>query len=121
MAEGLLRHLTKGRVDVYSAGRAPSSVNPYAKRAMRARGIDIGRQRSEHLDRYREREFNYVITVCDRAAECCPLFLSRARRIHWSFPDPAAVAGDDAAVLQSFIAVRDGLESKLKEWLKTAI
>jgi len=121
MGEGLLRHLAGDRVDVYSAGRAPSRVNPYAIRAMRERGIDIAGQSSDHIDRYSEREFDYVITVCDSAAESCPLFPGRARRIHWSFPDPAAAAGDDDAVLQAFIDVRDGLESKLKEWLKTAI
>ena len=118
MGEGLLRHLAGGRVDVYSAGRAPSQVNPFAARAMRERGIDISRQRSEHIDKYLEQEFDYVITVCDSAAESCPAFPGRAARLHWSFPDPAAAPGDDAARLQSFIAVRDGLEKQLRQWLK---
>lgn len=118
MGEGLLRHLAGAAVDVYSAGRAPSQVNPFAIRAMQERGIDISDQRSEHLDRYLGREFDYVITVCDSAAESCPVFPGRAQRIHWSFPDPAAVAGDDCAVLRSFIDVRNGLEAKLSAWLE---
>ena len=119
MGEGLLRHLAGDRFDVFSAGRAPSSVNRYAIQAMRERGIDIASQRSEHISKYLDREFDFVITVCDSAAESCPLFPGRAMRIHWSFPDPAAANGDDSAVLQSFVAVRDGLEKKLRAWLKS--
>ena len=119
MAEGLLRHLSDGEVQVYSAGAKPSRVNPYAIKAMRQRGIDIRSQRSDSLRLYLNREFDYVITVCDNAAENCPVFPGPARRIHWSFPDPAAAAGDEDAILQSFIQVRDGLEAKLTAWLKT--
>ena len=121
MGEGLLRHLAGNRVDVFSAGRAPSSVNPFAQRAMRERGIDISAHSSDHLNQYLDREFDYVITVCDSAADNCPLFPGRAMRIHWSFPDPAAVEGDDDVVLQSFVSVRDRLEIKLREWLKSLV
>lgn len=119
MGEGLLRHLAGGKVEVFSAGARPSSVHPYAVRAMQDRGIDISAQRSENLTRYLDIEFDYVITVCDRAADACPHFPGPARRIHWSFSDPAAVDGDDAAILESFVAVRDGLERKLRDWLPT--
>ena len=119
MGEGLLRHLAADQVDVFSAGRAPSSVNPFAIHAMRERGIDISGQRSDQLERYLGCEFDYVITVCDSAAESCPLFPGRARRIHWSFADPAAASGDEATVLKAFIAVRDGLEKKLRDWLRS--
>ncbi len=120
MGEGLLRHLSDGRIAVNSAGAKPSSVNPFAIQAMRERGIDISSQRSESLRRYLECEFDYVITVCDNAAESCPAFPGPAQRIHWSLPDPAAVDGDDTAVLGSFRSVRDDLESRLKAWLDTA-
>lgn len=119
MGEGLLRHLAGDKAEVFSAGRSPSSVNPRAIQAMRARGIDITGQRSDHIDIYLDREFDFVITVCDSAAESCPVFPGRAERIHWSFPDPAAVTGGETAVLTSFIDVRDGLEAKLRAWLKT--
>ena len=119
MGEGLLRHLAGDRIDAFSAGRAPSAVNPFAVQAMRERGIDISRQSSDHISVYLDREFDYVITVCDGAAESCPAFPGRAERIHWSFPDPAVAAGDDRATLQAFIAVRNGLEEKLSAWLKS--
>lgn len=119
IAEGLLRHLANDLFDVYSAGTKPSVVNPFAIRAMQARNIDISGHQSEHLDQYLTQTFDYVITVCDNAAETCPVFPGKAQRIHWSFPDPAAVAGDDDTILQSFITVRDDLESTLSEWLNT--
>lgn len=117
MAEGLLRHLAGERMEVFSAGSKPSVVNPYAIRAMQARGLDICGHRSKHLNEYLSEPFDYVITVCDNAAETCPVFPGKAERIHWSFPDPAAVEGDDAKILASFIRVRDDLEAAFKRWL----
>lgn len=119
MAEGLLRELASDRADVYSAGAKPSRVNPYAIAAMRERGIDISGQSSDHLSKYLETEFDYVITVCDNAAETCPMFPGRAVRIHWSFPDPAAVNGEDDDALRSFIKTRDGLERRLQQWISS--
>ena len=92
MAEGIMRHLGGSLVEVHSAGTAASSVHPVALRTMTDLGIDISAQRSKHLDEFRQQHFDYVITVCDRARESCPLFPDDPVRIHWSFPDPAAVA-----------------------------
>jgi arsenate reductase (thioredoxin) len=119
MAEGLLRALADDRFAVFSAGSKPSVVNPLAIAAMDERGIDIHTQRSKHLNEYRAQPFDYVITVCDNAAETCPLFPGPAQRIHWSFPDPAAVVGGEAERLASFRQVRDDIETQLKTWLAT--
>ena len=121
MAEGLLRELAQDRVEVYSAGAAPSQVNPYAIVAMRERGIDISGQSSDHLGMYLAREFDYVITVCDNAAETCPVFPGKAVRIHWSFPDPAAVNGEYSDVLSSFVSVRERLERRMAEWVSSLV
>jgi arsenate reductase len=117
MAEGLLRAIAGERAEVYSAGSKPSQVNPYAIRAMQRRGIDISGQRSKHLSEYLDQPFDFVITVCDQAAETCPIFPGRAQRIHWSFPDPAAAQGSDADILAAFERVRDDLEAKLSAWV----
>lgn len=119
MAEGLLRALAGDHFDAFSAGSKPSIVNPLAITAMDERGIDIRSQRSKHLDEYLAQPFDYVITVCDNAAETCPLFPGPAWRIHWSFPDPAAVVGGEAERLASFRQVRDAIETQLKAWLAT--
>lgn len=118
MAEGLLRVLAGPRLDVFSAGSKPSVVNPAAIAVMGERGIDISGQWSKSLDRYLNQPFDYVITVCDHAAETCPLFPGRAERIHWSFPDPAAV-DDPQARLEAFRQVRDALEAQLAAWLQS--
>jgi arsenate reductase len=119
MAEGLLRALAGDRIDVFSAGAKPASVNPLAIQAMHERGIDIGHQRSKHLSEYLDQPFDEVITVCDNAAESCPVFPGPARRIHWSFPDPAAAEGGQEDRLQAFRQVRDAIEARLREWVAT--
>jgi arsenate reductase len=117
MAEGLLRALAGDRFEVFSAGTRASSVNPFAVQAMAQRAIDIGGHRSKHLEEYIAQPFEYVITVCDNAAENCPVFPGPARRIHWGFPDPAAAQGSDAERLATFVTVRDAIEARLREWL----
>lgn len=102
MAEAIARLLGKGRVESFSAGTEPSVVNPYAIRAMRAMRIEIGEQRSKHMDEFADLTFDYVITVCDRAREMCPVFPGDPEQIHWSFPDPSAVEGTDAQKLKAF-------------------
>ena len=117
MAEGLLRELAGAQFDVFSAGNKPSSVNPLAIQAMRERGIDISQHRSKHLNEFVAQPFDYVITVCDQAAETCPIFPGRARRIHWNFPDPAAVKGSDEKRLRAFRQTCDAIEMRLRAWL----
>jgi arsenate reductase len=116
MAEGLLRAIGGERVEVFSAGSKPSHVNPYAIRAMQRRGINISGQRSKHLREYLDQPFDFIITVCDQAAETCPIFPGKAQRLHWSFPDPAAAQGSDPDILAAFERVRDDLEAKLSAW-----
>jgi protein-tyrosine-phosphatase/DNA-binding transcriptional ArsR family regulator len=91
IAEALLRHHTAGRVAAVSAGTRPRpSLHPHAVRVLREKsGIDIGDRRPRHLDALAGREFDYVITLCDRAREACPEFPRDPRRVHWSIPDPA--------------------------------
>src|ERR1041385_7696158 len=90
MAEGILRDLAGDRFDVESAGIEPSHVRPEAIEAMREIGIDISSHRSKSVDEFVDQQFDYIITVCDNAKETCPVFPGNAKRIHWSFDDPAA-------------------------------
>ncbi|MCL5997897.1 MAG: arsenate reductase ArsC [Chloroflexi bacterium] len=117
MAEGALRWLAGDRVEVFSAGTRPSSVNLNAIRVMREIGVDISHHRSKSVQEFLGRPVDVVITVCDNAAETCPVFPGKVERIHWSFPDPAAVEGDGAR-LAAFRLVRDGLIERFKVFLK---
>src|SRR5215471_5243191 len=89
MAEGLLRHLGNDRFEVFSAGTEATFVRPLAIKAMAELGIDISHQQSKTLDSYLQQPFDEVITVCDTAAEACPVFPRAARRRHWSLEDPS--------------------------------
>lgn len=95
MAEGILRHLGRGSVDVYSTGTRPTEVHPLAVRAMAEIGVDISQHRSKSLDEFLGQSFDYIITVCDRIKEACPTFPGDPERIHWSFADPAAAEGTE--------------------------
>ena len=118
MAEGLLRHLAGDQFAVYSAGTHPSTVNPLAIAVRRERDIDISGHTSKSLTVYLDQSFEFVITVCDSAAEACPMFPGPGRRIHWSFPDPAAVGGNESERLAAFRDVRDAIERQLADWLR---
>jgi arsenate reductase (thioredoxin) len=117
MAEGLLRALSDGALDIVSAGTRPTQVHPLAIRAMQERGIEIRHHRSKSVSEFAGESFDYVITVCDAAAEVCPTFPGPAQRIHWSLPDPAAVTGTEDERLVIFRRVRDALEAHLREWI----
>jgi arsenate reductase (thioredoxin) len=117
MAEGVLRWLAGGEYEVFSAGSRATTVNPFAVRAMQELGVDISAQFSKTYERYLGQPFDAVITVCDNAADKCPFLPGQYKRIHWSFPDPAAVEGD-AEKLQAFRDVRDGLIARFRAFVQ---
>jgi protein-tyrosine-phosphatase len=120
MAEALLRSLTKGRADVHSAGTQPRpEVHPMAKVAL-ARGFNLGSTElfPKTLDRYVGEPWDYVITVCDRAAESCPVFPGEPERIHWSFPDPAALEGTPDDQQRAFDTTAVDIAGRLRLWLQ---
>jgi arsenate reductase len=117
MAEGLLRDLGRGRVEVASAGVSPTVVRPEAIAVMKEIGIDISDHRSKSVDEFKAEPFDYVITVCDNANRNCPIFPGTSRRIHWSIDDPAAVEGDEKTKLEAFREARDDLRERLGEFI----
>ena len=117
MAEGLLRHMAGDRVEVSSAGTRPGSVRPEAVAVLAELGIDIRSHWSKHVDDFAGQPFDYVITVCDNARESCPVFPAGTRRIHWSFEDPAAAAGDEPHRLAEFRRIRDQISRRLTEFV----
>ncbi|MFN2455960.1 MAG: arsenate reductase ArsC [Pyrinomonadaceae bacterium] len=117
MAEGLLRQDGGAAFEVFSAGVEPGSVRPLAIEAMREIGIDISTHRSKSVDEFAGEEFAYVMTVCDNANERCPVFPGKTKRVHWSFDDPAAAEGDEAARLAVFRRVRDEIRARLQKFI----
>jgi arsenate reductase len=117
MAEGLINHDLAGKVQAFSAGTEPSSVNPLAMAAMKEAGIDISRQRSKSLDEFADEKFDFVITLCDHAAESCPVFFGGTRRMHMGFPDPSGVTGTEEEKLSFFRKLRDQIREKIVGFL----
>jgi arsenate reductase len=119
MAEGLLRNLAGDRFEAYSAGTEATQVRPLAIRVMAELGIDIADQESKTFDRYLGDSFDAVITVCDQAAEACPVFPGAKRRLHWSFPDPSKATGTEEEQLAVYRAVRDDIAERIRAELLT--
>lgn len=113
MAEALLRHLGGDRVEVLSAGTEVSRVHPRAFETLQKQGINTDGLYSKSLNEFLGQDFDYVITVCDNARESCPIFPGDPERIHWSFPDPAAVTDPDKQHM-AFLEVFVGLEKRLR-------
>jgi arsenate reductase (thioredoxin) len=120
MAEGLLRRFGGEQFEVFSAGTKPVGVNPLAIEAMRELGIDISAQRSKSVVEFAAEKFATVITVCDNAAEECPVFPGAPERVHWSLRDPAAVSGTQEEKLEAFREIRYDLERRIREFVSSA-
>jgi arsenate reductase (thioredoxin) len=116
MGEGLLRHFGGDRFEVFSGGLVPSYVRPNAIAVMKEIGIDISHHRSKSINEFVDEPFDYVITVCDYAAQYCPTFPGEAKRIHWSINDPVVI-GDDEAQRDAFRAARDDLKNRIQEFV----
>jgi protein-tyrosine-phosphatase len=89
MAEALLRQVTQGAVEAFSAGSRPKPIHPLAIAVLAERGIHLGAARPKHLDEFAGAQFDRVITLCDRVKEVCPSFPGHPRPTHWSLAEPA--------------------------------
>ena len=118
MAEGLARALYGSRAVVASAGSRPSRVNPYAIEVMRELGVDLTKHHSKSVQTIDPATVGTVITLC--AEEVCPVFLGKARRLHWPIPDPAS---KDSSIpreemLARFRTARDTIRGMLERFSK---
>ena len=116
MAEGLARKLFGSRIAVQSAGSEPTKVNPYAIEVMREVGVDLTTHSSKSVQNIDPSTVDTVITLC--AEEVCPVFLGKARRLHWPLQDPAS---KDPSIpreemLKRFRTARDQLQARLQEF-----
>lgn len=118
MAHGWFNHLAPDKAMVYSAGIETHGVNPNAVKVMAEAGVDISGHTSNHIDEYRELDFNYVITVCDHAKENCPYFPTDAERIHQNFTDPAGASGTEEKILGEFRRVRDEIKQFVEHFIQ---
>ena len=113
MAEGFLNTLYGDKYEAYSAGIEPAKINPYAIRVMAEIGIDISKKRSKSIEKFRGKNFDYVVTVCDHAKEACPFFPGE-KILHRGFEDPSEFKGARDEILAKVRRVRD----EIKDWIE---
>lgn len=119
MAEGFLRAFGGDEFEAASAGTEARGLHPFAIQAMAEVGIDIAMQESKTVVRFVDQTFDLVITVCDDAAESCPVFPNARERRHWSFPDPSLATGTDEQRFARFAEVRDTIAERIVDELVT--
>ena len=122
MAEGFLRSLDP-TLEVHSAGTQPSKhVNPFSIEVMREIDIDISAHTPKNIDGFIDKNFDYVITVCDNAKEICPVFSGVVlHRLHIGFDDPSFATGTDEFIWSEFRRVRDEIFTSFKQFYKSIV
>ena len=119
MAEGWLQHLAGDRFRAHSAGLLPSVVHPLAIQAMSEVEIDISGQQSKDVASFLGRHFTYIITVCDRARDSCPIFPGPSIREHWSIEDPATAEGSHDERMRVFRLTRDEIGRRIRRFIES--
>jgi arsenate reductase len=117
MAEALVNARMADRWQSFSAGTVPAGyIHPKALLVLAEIGIDHHGQ-SKSVENFLDQDFDLVVTVCDSAAEECPLWLGRGKRIHHSFIDPSKATGSDEEILEIFRQVRDQIAVEIPDIL----
>jgi arsenate reductase len=121
LAEALLGRYGGPDFEVHSAGTEATSVNPFAVRVLADSGIDWSEARSKVITEFLDQRFDYVITVCDRARETCPVFPGSTNTLHWGLDDPSEVDGTDDARLAAFRRTEQEVAARLRPFIEVAL
>lgn len=120
MAEAFLNHMAGDRFEAESAGLEPGPLNPLAIEVMGEVGIDISMNQAKSVFALYKADklYRYVISVCDEAAQRCPIFPGFATNLHWSFEDPASFTGSDEERLHKTRRVRDEIKKRIEDFVQ---
>ena len=117
-----MHHWAGDRVRVVSAGSHPTEVVArFSVQVMHEIGIDISAHTTSGFDEYIDREFDWVITLCDHARDFCPVFKGKngdSKHLHWSIPDPMHASNDPALELKAYRDARDDIAGRIVKWLE---
>ena len=121
IAEALLRDYGGADFEVLSAGTEVSQINAYAVRVLADLGIDWSAARSKPITEYLDQRFDYVITVCDRARQTCPVFPGSENTLHWGLDDPSEVEGTEEEKLAAFRQTQLDVSTRLRPFIEVAL
>ncbi len=114
MAEGFAKKMLPKNMEIFSAGLEPKGVHPMAIKVMQEVGIDISQQRSKNISEVPIDKIDLVVTLCGDAAERCPIFPGKVKRIHWELEDPAKAQGSQEEIIKIFRKVREIIKSYME-------
>jgi len=117
MAEGFLRHHAGDRFEAFSGGADVGKLNPTALEVMKEAGIDISGHRSKDVSEFLGQNFHYIIRVCEKAKEACPVLPGAIWYLDWGLEDPAAAKGTPFERLAVFRRVRDEIEGRVLDFI----
>jgi arsenate reductase (thioredoxin) len=118
IAEAIVNARLSEQWEAQSAGTRPAGyVHPMAIQVLQEIGI-VHAGHSKSVDEIRDILFDLVVTVCDSAAEECPVWLGSGRRIHMGFPDPAKATGSYEQIIAEFRSVRDSMSQEILAFLE---
>jgi len=120
IAEALLRDFGGADFEVFSAGTEPKGVNPFTIRVLAEIDIDWSGARAKSVTEFLSQPFDYVITVCDRARQTCPVFPGNHNTLHWGLDDPAEVEGTDERKIEAFRRTRIEVATRLRPFVELA-
>ncbi|MCI5210548.1 MAG: arsenate reductase ArsC [Candidatus Electrothrix sp. ATG2] len=123
MAEALLKKYAGEHYEVYSAGLAPTDINPLTYQVMNELGIELDNQSPKGVERYLGKEyFYYVVSLCRHAEQNCPrIFLTHGEVLHWDLEDPSSCNGTEEEKLNKFREIRDQIGTRIQNWLSTRL
>lgn len=121
IAEGYLRYFAFDKANSYSAGIQTHGVNPKAIEIMKKDGIDISKHTTNNINEYLDIDFDFVITVCDKAKQSCPYFPTKAVKLHYNFPDPGKAEGTDQEIMEQFREVREMIRKYIKNFVNESL
>lgn len=122
MAHGYLQLFAGNKAEVLSAGVETHGLNPRAVKTMADDGVDISHHTSNHVGEYAQLPIDYVITVCDSAAERCPVWIGKTNRLHHNFEDPSKVTGpDEESVMANYARIRDQIKAFAQDFIQANI
>ncbi len=126
MAEGFARDLKEKiykdkNLLILSAGVSPKPVNPLSVKVMAEKDIDLTNYKSKSLDDIDLTNADYIITLCGDAKDNCPYVGAKTKNLHWDLLDPANAEGSEEEKLNFFRKIRDDIEIRVKDFLKTII
>ena len=114
MAEGFARKMLPKNMEILSAGLEPKGVHPMAVKVMQEIGVDISHQKSKNISEIPIDKIDLVVTLCGDAAERCPIFPGKVKKIHWALEDPAKAQGSEEEITQVFRKVRNKIRSYME-------